>query len=405
MNYCGTCKAVGADYSAKARLTLNNDAVFLAEILGVLAGETFESSTASLKSRNCLSIPESAAIPRSLRFAAATNIALAGLKLEDHAVDGDRAGSGIARRALRSDVEKAFESLSEWNFPLVEIRDLLASQSSRELSFVSLDEVIFPTADTTAAFFREGAKFVGRDDVSARMYEVGFAFGRLVYLIDAFEDFEKDSRRGKFNAFRTAFGSEIFDKASKRRAAALIRAAERNVLVRLRALPIDESRVRMYSSRLASNVAAVLGTELPVLKHRHRRISLSERWHAAVANSKRIASGYGWQMPLVFVFVLLFAIAAPAQTREAKSAGECAQLGFNLMFLGSIFAAVVSFPRTILIGNRARRRMQEKGTEPSLEDEEKSSWCDWCECCECDECCCECDWCDCCSGCCDCSCD
>lgn len=392
MSYCGTCKTIGADYSAKARLTLNNDAVFLAEILGDLAGETFESSTARLKSRNCLSIPESAAIPRSLRFAAATNIALAGLKLEDHAVDGDRAGSGIARRALRADVDKAFESLSEWNFPLVEIRDLLASQSARENGFVSLEEVVFPTAEATAAFFREGARFVGGDHAAESMHRLGFAFGRMIYLIDAFRDFEKDLRRGTFNAFRAEFGTDCFDSRVKRRAAALIRSAEIDVAHGIAALPIEDSRKAIYAARIASNVASILPAELPLLKRRHHRVSLAKRWHSAVASARRIAWGYGWQMPLVFVFVLFFAIAAPAQTREAKSAGDCAQLGFNLMFLGSLFGAVLAAPKALLMDGDERR---------------KRKWCDSCDCgcdCCCDGCCDSCD-CDCCSGCCDCSCD
>src|SRR5258706_16346279 len=46
-----------------------------------------------------------------------------------------------------------------------------------------------------------GGGLVGRGDVPADMYRLGHAFGYLVYVLDAFEDRERDGKAGDFNAF------------------------------------------------------------------------------------------------------------------------------------------------------------------------------------------------------------
>ena len=69
LHYCGTCKTVGTLYGNKARLLLNHDTVFLAEILTALGGEDFNSWQRALQSFNCLNLPSNE-IPPALEFAA-----------------------------------------------------------------------------------------------------------------------------------------------------------------------------------------------------------------------------------------------------------------------------------------------------------------------------------------------
>ncbi|MCU0238408.1 MAG: DUF5685 family protein, partial [Pyrinomonadaceae bacterium] len=58
LNYCGTCKTIGSLYGQKSRLLLNNDTVFLAEILTSLSDENVESWQKSYQSYNCLNLPK-----------------------------------------------------------------------------------------------------------------------------------------------------------------------------------------------------------------------------------------------------------------------------------------------------------------------------------------------------------
>src|SRR5450631_1747405 len=99
LNYCGTCKTIGSVYGAKARLLLNHDIVFLAEVLSSIGGENVHKWQRSYQSFNCLSLPKES-IPASLQWAAAANVILTEFKLADHVADSDGAHYKFARRVF-----------------------------------------------------------------------------------------------------------------------------------------------------------------------------------------------------------------------------------------------------------------------------------------------------------------
>jgi hypothetical protein len=404
LNYCGTCKTIGSLYGQKARLLLNHDTVFLAEILSALSGENVSDWQKAYQSFNCLSLPGSE-MPVSLRFAATANIILTEFKLADHAADEGKRRYRLAQNAFSAEFETAEKLLTAWKFPLDEVKALLKSQNRRETAAEkSLDETAFPTAQTTAIFFREGVRLIGKTELENSAFELGFAFGKLVYLLDAFEDYERDFRRAQFNAFRAAFDltGEKLTAASKRKISTILRGIESEMAAKISALPLAESRKTLFISRLAQNLNGKLGTRLPVLKAKSAcaakpKQTFAQRWRKASDKARDLTRNYGWKMPLVFLFIFVFALAAPAQTREAKSARECFDLSFNLITLGAIFGAVLTFPKPVWQKFPKRRKKKEEEGEES--EESGDGWCDSCDCCcDCDGCC---DGCDCCSGCCD----
>ena len=406
LNYCGTCKTIGSVYGAKARLLLNHDVVFLAELLTAIRGESVDGWQRSYQSFNCLSLPKDQ-IPASLRFAAAANVILTEFKLADHVADSDGSRYKIARRAFSNEFQKAERFLSENGFPLEEVAGVLGSQTEREASATSLDDLAFPTAHATGVFFREGVRHIGRDDLSGLAYELGSEFGKLVYLIDAFEDYEKDVRRGHFNAFGAIFELEAkrLGNSERRKITAILTETGDRIKEKILCLPIAESQRSLFVSRLSENLYRKLRTELPVLRNGHAcaakpHATIGQRWRDATKKAGELARNYSWQMPLVFSFVLLFTLVAPAaQVKEARSARECFDLGFNLMFLGAVFGSVMALPAKLLMsgpniaGEAAKQVVKQKKGGGS-------GWCDSCDCCDC------CDGCDCCCECGDCcSCD
>lgn len=416
MNYCGTCKTIGSIYGQKSRLLLNYDTVFLAEILSALSDENVADWQKSYQSFNCLALPKSE-MPAALKFAATANIILTEFKLADHAADEKKRRYRLAQNAFTAEFQKAEKLLTAWNFPLAQIKDILNSQVAREATATSLDALAFPTAETTAVFFREGVRQIGKPELETQVFELGFNFGKLIYLIDAFEDYEKDFRRSQFNAFRAAFdlSEEKLTTETKRKITQIFGAIEREIIEKINALPIADRQKTLFVSRLSQNLRGKLRTNLPVLQTAKvcapkRKQTFSQRWQNANEKARALTGNYGWQMPLVFLFVFAFALAAPAQTREAKSARECFDLSFNLMTLGAIFGTVLASPLKMVAINRKRKKQpQEGGGEDSGGGGDSGDgWCGWCDCdcCDCD--CCEgcCDGCDCCSGCCDnCGCD
>lgn len=396
LNYCGTCKTIGSLYGQKSRFLLNHDTVFLAELLSALSGENVADWQKSYQSFNCLNLPEND-LPVSLEFAATANIILTEFKLADHISDENKRRYKFARNAFSKEFQTAKKLLREWNFPLCEVENILNSQKTRENESESLDGLAFPTAHTTAVFFREGVKRIGRNELENSAFKLGFAFGKLIYLLDAFEDYEKDFARKQFNAFRAAFDLKEtkLPAESRRKIAAILLEIEREIVSKIYELPIAENQQTLFISRLSQNLQRKLKTNLPILKTQKvcavkPRRTFAQRWQNASEKARSLARQYGWQMPLVFLFVFVFAFAAPAQSRETRSARECFDLSFNLIFLGAVFGAVLAFPKAIFLQNNVAE-----------EEERKRRLCDYCDCdcCDCD-CCCECDSCDC-GSCCD----
>jgi hypothetical protein len=377
----------------KARLLLNHDTVFLAEILSCLGGQKTEEWPASYNSFNCLNLPKDT-IPVSLEWAAAANVILTEFKIADHITDGEGYRYKLGERLFSQDFKKAAQFLVERDFPLKEVTQTLASQSSRESAAISLDDLSFPTAQTTAIFFREGVRHIGRNDLADMAFDLGFSFGKLVYLIDAFEDHAADIRRGRFNAFQAVYGS-------KRGAASFLTQTANEITAAIHLLPISVNQKALFADRLSDNLRRHVRTELPIIHSPHICVSqpkqtLADRWHAAAQKARELARDYSWQMPLVFTFVFLFVLLAPAaQAREARSARECFDLGFNLMFIGSVFGSVIAMPRKLF--NEIPPEAGEvaaKAAKGGVKGSSSSGCCDG-DCCDCCDCCDACGSCDC----------
>lgn len=406
LNYCGTCKTIGSIYGQKSRLLLNHDIVFLAELLTVLSGENVKNRQHSYQSYNCLYLPKDE-MPFALQFAATTNIILTEFKLADHISDEGKRLHKFAKKAFSKEFQIAEKFLNSWNFPLKKVREILSKQEKIEAnkSLQTLDYFAEPTAKTTAIFFTEGVKLIGKEDFENIVYEIGFEFGKLIYLLDAFEDYEKDVRGKQFNAIRRVFelNESKLNSETKRKVIVVFNDLESKIIEKIYQLPISEREKQLFSSRLNDNLQRKLKTNLSVIQTKKNckpkpKQTFSNRWQNSVETAKDFARNYSWQMPFVFLFILTFALVAPAQTKEAKSAKECFDLSFNLMFLGSILGSVFAVAKPALSEEPGRiypdLQQQKKKQQQDINGHEES-WCEWCDCCT------DCDcWCDGCDGCC-----
>jgi Family of unknown function (DUF5685) len=418
MHYCGTCKTIGSIYGQKARLLLNHDTVFLAELLTSLTTDNAPEWGRSIQSYNCLSLPREN-IPISLKYASAANVILAEFKLSDRITDENSVAVRIAKRQFSDSFLTARRGLADFDLPVEKITQILAVQEEREAQSLRsrenaesiIDALSGPTASVTSLFFSGGARLIGKGDFSEAMQEIGRKFGKLVYLLDALEDYESDFRKNQFNTLRAAF--RLYDlklpSAARRKTAAILRGLESDLINEIYELPIEESKKELFARRLDENLRRKLRAELPVIKSRKfcvsaPKSSFAQRWKAAVDRAYYLARQSSWQMPLIFLVVLVFALAAPAQTREAKSARECFNLGFNLMFLGSIVGAVMAsagrivkmevkdlppVPASTATQNSPGRKPPRQKGGGGCGD--CGDWCCACDaCCDAGDCCCDC---------------
>jgi hypothetical protein len=423
LHYCGTCKTIGSLYGQKSRFLLNHDTVFLAEFLSSLSDEKVQNWQNAYQSYNCLSLPKTE-MPLPLQFAATANLVLTEFKLADKIADENSLAGKIAQKNFSNNFQKARKQLEKWQFPFEKVREILSAQETIESEALKsnenpdeiLNDLARPTAETTAVFFSEGVRLIGRNELENAAFEIGFAFGKLIYLLDAFEDYEKDFRREQFNAIRAAFRLEEtnISAETKRKITAILSGLESEIIEKLYELPIAESKKEIFAVRLRQNLARKSEIKLPVLQGKVCRtkpkVSLKERFAKAKLKANELTANYSWAKALpIFLFIMVFATVAPAQTREAKSARECFDLGFNLMFLGAMLGAVLTFPKKIwmenpeeLLTKEGRKKKLGNAASDGLNDGGAAEGC--CDACEC--CCCDCDGCGCdgCDGCC-CECD
>jgi hypothetical protein len=388
-HYCGTCKTMGRLYGQRSRLLLNHDAVFLAELLTLLSAESppWNADKAYL-SYNCLSLPRSEDdMPLALQFAAAANILLTEFKIADRIKDGGLIRWRLARGLFSGGFRRAAALLRRLKFPVDELRRLQDRQDEREANPISsrrspaaaLRRLASPTAAATAMFFAHGARVIGRPEAPEApevvdvMRRLGYDFGRLVYLLDALEDYEEDWRQGEFNALRAAFGwtTESLTAEQRRRVTEWLLELRRRIVSRIFRLPILASYAEIFSERLGYNLSRKIGKSPPVLNFeaqscRKRDLTLPARWKNAVSFAKRMMSqeelacskGARLKAYLAFVSALAVVFWVPSAAPRLKTWRDCWGLGFNLMFLsalpGAVLAAVTSIKKPATNGPKKK---------------------------------------------------
>jgi len=344
LNYCGSCKTLGAMYGQRSRLLLNHDMVFLAELL--LDDPQW---TAAHRSFNCMAMPKEH--PPALQYAATASVVLAHFQINDQIADSRGWRWRWIKRLFSPAYRKASRRLREGGFPLEEMTDLLDGQGDREARAVSLGDVAEPTARATEMIFSHGA---------AELASIGRRFGYLIYVLDAWEDRDRDVKSGNFNALL------MFPDVDGRK----------EILSVVESLEEDLSPD--LAARLRQNVEERLGMRIRVL-HGVCRKPARERWRSAVAFARsmkeRERAGV-LKGAAVVATVSVLGFFAPHLIRGAESWRQSLGLALNLMAFGGVFATVP---------------VPEPSEGPQKKGPVFSGCCDGCCCDGCGDCdCCEC---------------
>jgi hypothetical protein len=272
--YCGVCKAVGKQFGHKMRLSVNYDIAFLAGILSELSGETEKACQwdHAFYHANCFILPRE--VPPSFSIAAAVNVLLAKLTVDDKIEDSSNRRIRPWRwlgNLMVQPFDRARRQLDELKFPVNRILELADRQQEREsesrdscriYSEAALDYFSEPTAIITGIIFQQAARAVGKQPEMRNMFALGFNFGRMTYLLDALEDFEKDRKEANFNAVAAAYGStdETLNENLGKRVRNVILESKEKILERLEKLPIPKETIAVFSRRLTVNLKKRLRT-------------------------------------------------------------------------------------------------------------------------------------------------
>lgn len=265
MHYCGTCKTLGQEFGQPTRMMLNFDIVFLSEILSHLSNENLETWQSGFQAINkCFTMPDkSKHTPVSLRYAAATNIVLSELKVDDNIKDTHSRTWKFTRLLLSKPFRKAKTQFKNWGLDTNQLWHWIKKQSALENGDIpknkTLSELLEyyaePTAQITALIFEQGAVTVGQPNHQHEMRQLGYQFGRLVYILDAFEDVEKDIFNQQFNPLTHFFNiDKTLTNNQLTEVRQLILTYQGEATQQLNQLLFSEEIIEHYTVRLYSNI-------------------------------------------------------------------------------------------------------------------------------------------------------
>ncbi len=200
--YCGLCRSLGKRYGQKARLLLSYDCAFLAMFLSSVRGESSSCEkhicpVHPLRKKKLMVRRENPA----LDYASDVCLILAKFKLKDDVRDGRPLKKALSLPLLRA-FKKAKKRLPEV-YAAVE-------KSVGDLAAVEKDMTSSPdiAANTSGEMLRAimanaplPEELPAIEDIRRILPELGFFIGRAVYLLDAWDDREKDAKKKLYNPF------------------------------------------------------------------------------------------------------------------------------------------------------------------------------------------------------------
>lgn len=208
--FCGLCKTMKNNTGLTSPFTLTYDFVVLALLRSGISGEGF-----TVKPGKCIAHPfkkrPMAHENESLRYCAAVAAILTYYKLLDDKNDKDKNGLAVSTllRQAKRNMKKAIRSIPQLNL------EGLTKDVEKYLSeLTELEEAHCDSADECASKFGQllAACFsFGIDDPDVRLHcgDIGHHLGRWIYIIDLWDDFEKDKKKGSYNPLIEAGYTEI----------------------------------------------------------------------------------------------------------------------------------------------------------------------------------------------------
>lgn len=195
--YCGLCMQLKRSFGQLPRLALNYDMVTLALAADGLAGTEPPVCAGRCVASPLAKRPMCGASP-GLALAADCLVLAAYYKAADDAADEGPA-RGLAARGVQGLLAGARRKAAARR-PAVDrelARQTQAQAALEAAGCAGADEAAEPTARMTAAMFAEGAAGPQRREAE----RMGLFLGKILYYLDAAEDYERDKARGAYNVF------------------------------------------------------------------------------------------------------------------------------------------------------------------------------------------------------------
>lgn len=201
--YCGFCQVLKRKYGLKGQLTLSYDMTFLILLLKELYEEPDQAGE-----YRCAAHPMSKHVARwnsFTEYAADMNILLSWY----HCMDDWEDEHKVLKRGYAAALKKAFRRVQA-KYPDKaavigeQLKQLRACEKAGEKD-LDLVAGCFGTIMAEVFVYRQ-------DEWQEELGAIGFFLGKFIYLMDAYEDIEKDEKCGCYNPFAGKAGQKGFEE-------------------------------------------------------------------------------------------------------------------------------------------------------------------------------------------------
>lgn len=201
--YCGLCRTLKSGYGIRGQISLSYDLTFLAMFLTGL----YEPDTRELPCK-CIFHPlekRSRKENEILEYTADMNLLLTYYKCMDDWKDerkADRAAYGASLKKAYRELKKKYpEKCAEMEMQF----NLLSEAEKRGIDDIDYLAGCFGKILAEIFVYRE-------DEWKDEVKQIGFMLGRFIYILDAYDDLEKDEKKGSFNPFLKKYKNPGFDE-------------------------------------------------------------------------------------------------------------------------------------------------------------------------------------------------
>ena len=190
--YCGLCKCLKDNHGEISRLSLNYDITFL-----VLVLTSVYKPKSKVIEEGCITNPfkkKKKIINEITEYAASMNVLLAYYKLEDNLKDDKGLKDIISYNLYKNKLKRAYEKYPKKAEVIKEQLDILYNLEMQKNTNIDLVSNTFGNLMSEIFAYKQ-------DEYESELRRIGFNIGKYIYLLDAYEDLDKDYKKGRYNPF------------------------------------------------------------------------------------------------------------------------------------------------------------------------------------------------------------
>lgn len=190
--YCGLCKYLKDNHGEISRLSLNYDITFL-----ILVLTSVYRPKSSVIEEGCIVNPfkKKKKITNEItEYAASMNVLLTYYKLEDNLRDDNGIKDKLAYSIYKKKLKLAYEKYPKKADTIKVQLDNLYKLEKENNTNIDMVSNTFGNLMAEIFVYKE-------DEFEYDLRRIGFNVGKYIYILDAYEDLEKDYKKGRYNPF------------------------------------------------------------------------------------------------------------------------------------------------------------------------------------------------------------